>query len=86
MRGDGADPARNWAPVLWFGGFTLGVLAIAVIFLCTAHPYAGAVQLLLAAVTLLLTLAAWPDQHERAPGPVSRAAPLSSDMRPFGRK
>ncbi|NUS27074.1 MAG: hypothetical protein HOV92_22995 [Streptomyces sp.] len=81
-----AEPARDWAPVLWFGGFTLGVLAIAVIFLCTAHPYAGAVQLLLAAVALLFTLAAWPDQHERAPQSVSRAAPLSSDMRPFGRK
>ncbi|MFD7700950.1 DUF6234 family protein [Streptomyces caelestis] len=63
------------APVLWFGGFTAGVLVIAVIFLFTAHPFAGAVQLLLAAVALLFTIAAWHDQYERVhpPPPPTRA-------------
>ncbi|MET9814037.1 DUF6234 family protein [Streptomyces sp. NPDC006355] len=59
-------PAMGWVPALWFGGFTLGVLVIAVIFLYTAHPFAGAVQLLLAAVALFFTIAAWHDQYERA--------------------
>ncbi|MFI6809049.1 DUF6234 family protein [Streptomyces luteogriseus] len=55
-------PAMDWVPILWFGGFTVGVLVIAVIFLCSAHPFAGAAQLLLAAVALFFTIAAWHDQ------------------------
>ncbi|WP_159038720.1 DUF6234 family protein [Streptomyces sp. NRRL B-1140] len=68
-------PPVDWVPVLWFGGFTLAVLVIAVIFLYSAHPLAGAVQLLLAAVALLLTIHAWHDQYERAhpPPPPARA-------------
>ncbi|MEU0213874.1 DUF6234 family protein [Streptomyces sp. NPDC006265] len=58
--------AMDWVPILWFGGFTLGVLVIAVIFLCSAHPFAGAAQLLLAAVALFFTIAAWHDEYERA--------------------
>ncbi|WP_329272439.1 DUF6234 family protein [Streptomyces pseudovenezuelae] len=61
-----AAPAMDWGPILWFGGFTVGVLVIAVIFLYSAHPFAGAIQLLLAAVALLFTIAAWHDQYERA--------------------
>ncbi|MCF0078615.1 DUF6234 family protein [Streptomyces lomondensis] len=62
-------PAMDWVPILWFGGFTLGVLVIAVIFLHSAHPFAGAVQLLLAAAALFFTIAAWHDQYERAHPP-----------------
>ncbi|MEU3890360.1 DUF6234 family protein [Streptomyces sp. NPDC029041] len=67
-RADEQTVARpmDWVPVLWFGGFTLGVLVIAVIFLCSAHPFAGAVQLLLAAVALFFTIHAWHDQYEGA--------------------
>ncbi|MFF1395367.1 DUF6234 family protein [Streptomyces sp. NPDC058287] len=68
-------PPMDWVPILWFGGFTLGVLVIAAIFLYSAHPFAGAVQLLLAAVALLFTIAAWHDQYERAhPPPLSTRA------------
>ncbi|MFH8661057.1 DUF6234 family protein [Streptomyces afghaniensis] len=68
-------PQMDWVPILWLGGFTLGVLVIAVVFLCSAHPFAGAVQLLLAAVALLFTIAAWHDQYERAhpPPPPTRS-------------
>ncbi|MER7794758.1 DUF6234 family protein [Streptomyces sp. NPDC097640] len=62
-------PPMDWAAILWSGGFTLGVLVIAVIFLYSAHPFAGAVQLLVAAVALFLTIAAWHDQYERAHPP-----------------
>ncbi|WUT49837.1 DUF6234 family protein [Streptomyces canus] len=59
----------DWVPVLWLGGFTSGVLVIAVIFLHSAHPFAGAVQLLVAAIALCFTIAAWHDQYERAHPP-----------------
>ncbi|MFF7948431.1 DUF6234 family protein [Streptomyces griseorubiginosus] len=58
-----AAPAVDWVPILWCGGFTPGVLVIAVIFLCSAHPFAAAVQLILAAVALLVTIMVWHDQH-----------------------
>ncbi|MFI9753674.1 DUF6234 family protein [Streptomyces collinus] len=59
-------PAMDWVPVLWFGGFTLGVLVVAVVFLCSAHPYAGAVQLLIAAMALLFAFTAWHKEYQRA--------------------
>ncbi|WP_439145729.1 DUF6234 family protein [Streptomyces canus] len=59
-------PPMDWVPVLWLGGFTLGVLVIAVVFLRSAHPFAGAVQLLVAAAALIFTIAAWHNQYERA--------------------
>jgi hypothetical protein len=62
-------PTVDWALVLRFGGFTLGVLVVAVIFLCSGHPFAGAVQLLVAAVALVFTLAAAHDQYGRAHPP-----------------
>ncbi|MFD7206268.1 DUF6234 family protein [Streptomyces sp. NPDC059893] len=64
--GQTAAPAMDWAPIFWFGGFTLGVLVIAVLFLYSAHPFAGAVQLILAAIALLFTITVWHDQYERA--------------------
>jgi hypothetical protein len=64
--GQTVAPPMDWVPVLWHGGFTLGVLAIAVIFLRSAQPFAGAVQLLVAAAALVFTIAAWHDQYERA--------------------
>lgn len=64
-----AAPPMDWVPILWLGGFTLGVLVIAVIFLYSAHPFAGAVQLLVAAIALCFTIAAWHDQYERAHPP-----------------
>jgi hypothetical protein len=73
----------DWVPVLWLGGFTLGVLLIAVIFLYSAHPFAGAVQLLVAAIALCLTIAAWPDQYERAhplPLPTRTGMPPSNQV------
>lgn len=61
----------DWVPVLWFGAFTLGVLVIAVLFLASAHPYAAAVQLFLAAVALVVTVATWHEQYEGAhPAPL----------------
>ncbi|MFI8487425.1 hypothetical protein [Streptomyces rubrogriseus] len=69
-----AAPAMDWTTVFWFGGFTLGVLMIAVLFLYSAHPFAGAVQLILAAVALLYTITVWHDQHERThPGTATHA-------------
>ncbi|MFB7656223.1 MULTISPECIES: DUF6234 family protein [unclassified Streptomyces] len=56
----------DWAPILLLGGFTVTVLVIGVLFLRSAHPFAGAVQLLIAAVALVFTIAAWHDQYERA--------------------
>jgi hypothetical protein len=64
-----AAPPMDWVPILWLGGFTLGVLVIAFIFLRSAHPFAGAVQLVVAAVALFFTIAAWHDQYERAHPP-----------------
>ncbi|MFE9859888.1 DUF6234 family protein [Streptomyces sp. NPDC005780] len=64
--GQTAAPAMDWVPIFWFGGFTLGVLVIAVLFLYAAHPFAGAVQLTLAAVALLFTIMVWHGQYERA--------------------
>jgi len=52
-------PPMDWVPVLWLGGFTVGVLAVAVAFLRFAHPYAAAVQLVIAAMALLFTLTVW---------------------------
>ncbi|MDQ0712282.1 hypothetical protein QFZ55_001734 [Streptomyces luteogriseus] len=64
-------PAMDWVPVLWLGGFTLGVLVVAVAFLRSAHPYAGAVQLLIAAMALLFAITAWHEEYERAhPAPL----------------
>ncbi|MFJ2303986.1 DUF6234 family protein [Streptomyces sp. NPDC087787] len=64
-------PTMDWVPVLWLGGFTLGVLVIAVVFLYSAHPFAGSVQLLIAAIVLIFTLAAWHVEYERAhPSPL----------------
>lgn len=62
----GTPPPMDWVPILWLGGFTLGVLVIAVLFFRSAHPFAGAVQLLLAVAVLVFTIAAWHDQYERA--------------------
>ncbi|KUM79385.1 hypothetical protein AQI84_05555 [Streptomyces griseorubiginosus] len=74
-----AAPTVDWVPILWCGGFTLGVLVIAVIFLCPAHPFAAAVQLVLAVVALLFTIMVWHDQHERAhPGPTT--GDVSADL------
>jgi hypothetical protein len=76
-RGDeeAVAPAMDWVPILWLGGFTLAVLVIAVIFLYSAHPFAGAVQLFVAAIALVFTIAAWHGQYERAhpPQPPTRA-------------
>jgi hypothetical protein len=64
----GAPPV-DWALVLRLGGFTLCVLVVAVIFLCSGHPFAGAVQLLVAAAALVFTLAVAHDQYGRAHPP-----------------
>ncbi|MDL5206244.1 DUF6234 family protein [Streptomyces sp. ALI-76-A] len=72
-----AVPPMDWVPILWLGGFTLGVLVIAGIFLYAAHPFAGALQLLVAAIALLFTIAAWHNQYERAhPPPLPTKAGL----------
>ncbi|GGU21345.1 DUF6234 family protein [Streptomyces coeruleorubidus] len=73
-----AAPPMDWVPILWLGGFTLGVLVVAFIFLRSAHPFAGAVQLLVAAAALIFTIAAWHDQYERAhPAPPPTRAGMS---------
>ncbi|MFG3163811.1 DUF6234 family protein [Streptomyces sp. NPDC048232] len=56
----------DWAPIILLGGFTATVFVIGVLFLHSAHPFAGAVQLLIAAMALVCTIAAWHDQYERA--------------------
>lgn len=56
---------------------------IAVTFLYSAHPFAGAVQLLVAAVALFFTIAAWHDQYERAhppPPPMRAGMPPSNHV------
>ncbi|MDR3081907.1 MAG: DUF6234 family protein [Streptomyces sp.] len=68
----------DWVPVVWLGGFTLGVLVIAGIFLYSAHPFAGTVQLLLAATALIFTITAWHEQYERAHPPPPPACPTST--------
>ncbi|MGW0854227.1 DUF6234 family protein [Streptomyces sp. NPDC002690] len=75
--GQPVAPAMDWAPILRLGGFTAVVFIIAAIFLYAAHPFAGAVQLLVAAVALTFTVAAWHDQYEHA-HPSSRAASSSA--------
>ncbi|SCF65171.1 hypothetical protein GA0115259_100693 [Streptomyces sp. MnatMP-M17] len=66
-----ATPPMDWVPTLWTAGFTLAVLAIAIIFFRAAHPFAGSVQLLVAALALCVTVAAWHDSYERAhPAPL----------------
>ncbi|WRU03351.1 DUF6234 family protein [Streptomyces violarus] len=80
-----AAAPMDWVPILWFGGFTLGVLVIAVVFLHSAHPFAGAVQLLVAAIALLFTIAAWHDQYERAHPPPSTNEVRDAAFEPRGR-
>jgi hypothetical protein len=64
-------PTMDWVPVLWLSGFTLGVLMVAMVFLLSAHPYAGAVQLLIAAIALIFTMAVCDQEYERAhPSPL----------------
>ncbi|MFG2452878.1 DUF6234 family protein [Streptomyces sp. NPDC048512] len=58
-----AAPTVDWAPIVWCGGFTLAVLLIAGLSLYMGHPFAGVLQLLLAAVALAITLAVWHDQQ-----------------------
>ncbi|MEV0124969.1 DUF6234 family protein [Streptomyces sp. NPDC050703] len=66
-----ATPSVDCAPVLWLGGFTLGVLVVAAAFLYSVHPFAGAVQLLIAAMALIFTMPAWHEEYERAhPSPL----------------
>ncbi|MGW2175434.1 DUF6234 family protein [Streptomyces sp. NPDC001705] len=79
------EPAKalpmDWAPILLFGGFTVTVLVIGVLFVRSAHPFAGAVQLLVAAMALVATIAAWHDQYERAhpsPPPPKSGMPHAS--------
>jgi membrane protein implicated in regulation of membrane protease activity len=61
----------DWGPVFWFGGFTLIALAVAAVLLRWAHPLAGAVQLLVAVVSLIITIATWHAVYERAhPSPL----------------
>ncbi|MEU6353904.1 DUF6234 family protein [Streptomyces sp. NPDC047072] len=64
-------PSMDWVPIIGYGGFTLSVLVVAGVFLRSAHPFAGAVQLVLAAVALICTLSVWGQQYER-----SHPAPL----------
>ncbi|MBQ1089282.1 DUF6234 family protein [Streptomyces sp. B93] len=64
-------PTMDWVPVLWLGGFALGTLVVAVFFLCSAHPWAGVVQLLITAMALIFAMAAWHGEYERAhPAPL----------------
>ncbi|NDZ73244.1 MULTISPECIES: DUF6234 family protein [unclassified Streptomyces] len=73
-------PPMDWVPVLWFSGFTLAVLVIAGIFLYLAHPFAGAVQLLIAAIALIYTITAWHEQYERAHPPPLPTCPTKAGV------
>ncbi|MFD5751175.1 DUF6234 family protein [Streptomyces sp. NPDC127033] len=59
-------PPMDWVPTLWCGAFTLGALTVAVVFLRSAHPYAGGIQLCIAAFALFVTLGVWSDANDRA--------------------
>ncbi|MEE1800547.1 DUF6234 family protein [Streptomyces sp. JV176] len=64
-------PPMDWTPTVWCAGFTLAVLIVAVGFLRSGHPYAGGVQLCVAAFALLVTLGIWNDAYDRAhPAPL----------------
>ncbi|MFB8773883.1 DUF6234 family protein [Streptomyces broussonetiae] len=69
-------PTMDWVPVLWLGGLALGTLVVAVLFLCSAHPWAGAVQLVITAIALIFAMAAWRGEYERAhPAPPPTCPP-----------
>ncbi|MFG2133517.1 DUF6234 family protein [Streptomyces sp. NPDC048751] len=70
----------DWVPILWLGGFTLVVLVIAGSLLYSAHPFAGAVQLLVAAIALTLTITAWDKEHERAHPPALPTCPTRAGV------
>ncbi|MEU3791138.1 DUF6234 family protein [Streptomyces fructofermentans] len=59
----------------WSRSASVPGLVVAFIFWCSACPFAGAVQLLSAAVALVFTIAAWQDEYECAhpPPPPTRA-------------
>ncbi|MFF1808246.1 DUF6234 family protein [Streptomyces sp. NPDC058251] len=64
-------PPTDWKPVLWFSGFTLAVLLVAVALLRWAHPLAGTIQLLVAIAALIITITVWRAEYERAhPSPL----------------
>lgn len=64
-------PPMDWVPVFWLGGFTLGVVLVAVFFLRSGHPFAGAFQLVVGGALLIATVAAGLDEHTRAhPAPL----------------
>ncbi|MFI8529575.1 DUF6234 family protein [Streptomyces aquilus] len=76
-------PPMDWIPILWLGGFTVGVLAVAVAFFCFAHPYAAAVQLVIAAMALLFTLTVWRHEQEHAhPSPLPTGAMFAPAQSP----
>lgn len=52
-------PPTDWVPVLWIAGFTLAVLGIAVALFRTDHPYAGAVQLVIAVFAPVFLVLSW---------------------------
>ncbi len=75
----------DWVPVFWLGGFTMAVLAIAVILLRSARPYAGAFQLVVAAFFLVVTITVGNSEYERAhpaplpPCPTAAGTPCQPD-------
>lgn len=78
---EGAGPPPvDWVPVVWLGGFTLAVLVVAAGFLRSAHPFAGAAQLLVAAVALTLTISAWDQQYDRAHPPALPTCPTKAGV------
>ncbi|MFE3825839.1 hypothetical protein [Streptomyces sp. NPDC059092] len=87
-------PPMDWTPTVWCAVFTLAALIVAVAFLLSGHPYAGGVQLCVAACALLVTLGVFTDADHRAhPAPLppcpTRAgvlcAPRVGDARDPGR-
>ncbi|MFI1395243.1 DUF6234 family protein [Streptomyces sp. NPDC020681] len=85
-------PAMDWVPVFWLGGFTLVILAIAVILLRSARPYSGALQLLIAGLCLAVTITVGNSEYERAhpaplpPCPTAAGTPCEPDdpASPYG--
>ncbi|MEU1202714.1 DUF6234 family protein [Streptomyces sp. NPDC005813] len=64
-------PPMDWAPVLWFCGYTLAVLLVAVALLRWAHPLAGVIQMVVVTAALIITITAWRAEYERAhPSPL----------------
>ncbi|MFI6284302.1 DUF6234 family protein [Streptomyces sp. NPDC051018] len=60
------EPVMDWVPVLWVGGFTLAVIAVAVAFLRAGLRIAGTVQVVVAVLALAFVALVWRTEYKAA--------------------